>query len=216
MRAQTEEDSSQCEIVLVAPKLPQTSEENTFGPFSIDHVQNAMEVAIACNQRADFEIQLKQTSSRQEDAFCGCFEARDASGNVERKLNCFLRARLRGQINAPTDGSTLMREHLVDGLHIKGGVKSGAALSTCYWSIYRSESTMVADALVLEDEGKISGEQCQIDQHVDTSSLANGSYILILSAEDNAHRRLGSGVSVIFQIRRDMVRLPGRIVRPKL
>ena len=213
MKAIIEEDSSAVEIAVIAPEIPKTTEENTYGPISNQHKQNAIEAAIACNQRKEFEAMLQQTSSRQEDAFCACFEARDVSGNVEQELSCFLRARPIAQISAPMNQAVLLRQHLVNGLHIRGMARSGAALSTCYWAIYGYASSMVTDALLLRGEGNIIGTQCQIDHYADVNQLTNGRYLLVIRAEDNASRKLDD-FSVNFNIRRDMVRLPDRIIGP--
>ena len=68
-------------IRLLAPQLTQIDDIGHYGPVSVEHAHNSMDVAIACDKRKEFQSELSKWSTRKESVFCACFEASDTRGN---------------------------------------------------------------------------------------------------------------------------------------
>jgi hypothetical protein len=204
--ASAEDRSKIAKITLVAPQLDKHGDEGDFGPISIDHQQNSMEVAIACDERARFQSELTMRRLKREDVFCACFEAVDNAENTERGLRCFQRERPIASILSPRDKLTLARADLQQGIEIEATVVSGIALKECFWSIYGRRS----EVALLKGEGKIIGSKCVIAENIQKDKLRSGSYSLAIQATDIARRASNNGYLADFNVRHDMVRMPGR------
>lgn len=155
----TKDQSNVEKINLIAPALAKI-DEDSFGPLTIDHTQNSIEVAIACSKRKQFEDDLTKWSSKKEDVICACFEAVDTRGNKQRELTCFRRDELRVQIKSPADQIILDRNDLRGGIKLSANVSSGASLAECHWAFYNQYS----DAPALKGEGRIDGAHYLIDE----------------------------------------------------
>lgn len=205
------DDSNVAKITLIAPGLEKLADENTFGPLSIHHQQNVMEIAILCDNREEFESKLKMGQFKREDVFCACFEVMDEAGNKERELSCFQREKPTASILSPANRSMLARADLQHGIKIEAVVESGVAMANCFWSIYGGHSEIPK----LKGEGKIVGTKCVVGENLNKDLLRSGDYILAIQAKDMAGRAPTSGNTVDFQVRHDLVRLPDRIVGPR-
>lgn len=199
-------------ISLLAPKFEKIDEEGSFGPISVEHQQNSMEIAIICDKRGEFQSELTMRRLKREDVFCACFEATDDAGNKKRELSCFQRERPRVSILSPQNNATLTRADLQQGIKLEAVVESGIAMTECFWSIYGQQSEVPK----LKGEGKILGTKCVIGEQISKDQLRNGDYSLAIQATDIGDRAPNSGYLVDFHVRHDMVgKLPGRIMRPK-
>lgn len=192
-------------LILIAPELPKV-DGDSFGPVTIEHVQNSAEVAIACDKRSEFENDLKKWATRKESVTCACFEAVDTRGNKQRELSCFRRDEPRVQIKAPTDQLVLDRNDLRRGIRLNASASSGAALVECHWAFYNQFS----DAPALRGEGITSGASCLIDENISAAPLRSGDYLFVVRTRDVAGRVPNVGNTVSLQIRHDLMRFPGR------
>lgn len=198
-------------INVLSPALEKNAEDQSFGPLSIEHEQNSMEIAIACNKREEFSSNLKMRNLKREDVFCACFEAIDSSGNTQRELSCFQREKPRVSIRSPRDHTTYARADLQDGIKIEAVIDSGVAVLECFWSAYGQR-----EVALLKGEGKILGTKCVIAENIAKDRLPSGDYTLLVQATDIAHRTPSNGYMANFTVRHDLVHLPpGRIIIPQ-
>lgn len=198
-------------IRLLAPQLTQIDDIGHFGPITVSHAQNSMDVAITCDKRKEFQSDLSKWATKKESVFCACFEAVDARGNSTRELSCFRRDEPKAQIKSPSTDDVLDRINLRNGIRIWADLWSGAALTQCSWALYNQHG----EAPALKGDGKIDGVSCTIDETVSAAPLRSGDYRLIVRATDGAGRMPTSGNHVNFQVRQDLIRFPARTIEPK-
>jgi hypothetical protein len=210
-----EDDDKSPEITLIAPANI-ANKGDVFGPITVEHRQNVINVVKECDKEDEFARELKDRSLKQEDVFCACFEASDEAGKSTRELSCFQRKAPRFLIQSPANEATFLARDLATGLRVQASINSGLAFSECFWVIHGRRLVEDENAQSPRGDGRITGNTCVIDQSINANQLPNGHYALALSAKDIGGRSLHAAYAVNFQVRRDMFRLPDRTIVPRL
>ncbi len=191
------DDSKIFNIRLMAPEVSNNGNENKFGPISINHHQNAQQIAKECGKKEFLVSELKEREILPENVVCACAEATDIFGNANRELTCFQRAEPQSQIELPIDKATYTPKDFANGVNFKAIVTSGLFLSECSWSVRDAKNPKGGEKGLPSGVGKIDGNVCLVEELIVNDKMKIGSYLFEVKAMDTAGRRVGIDEAIV-------------------
>jgi hypothetical protein len=190
------DDSVVTELKVIVPALESQVGLGNFGPITINHTQDAKEIAKVCGKKDEFLTQLKEKNLKQENVICACFTATDMVKNTKRELACFQRSIPKALIEFPTNNVVLNTKSFANGVKAKAVITSGMPLTHCTWAIVDRNNTEAHRTRLPKGQGKINGNSCTINEALFPNIIPDGSYYFAIDAKDIGGRTLSDNTNI--------------------